>query len=144
LVFYRFSSGAACIGFQVVGKGLNRIACVLRYRCDVKCFHLGIVQLPPLLVLGFVIAYVFSVAATTPAVIFTIYALFVSTSDMFLKPLLLGRGLDTPMLVILLGAIGGMLLDGVIGLFVGAVVLALGYELFMAWLTAGEAPEQES
>jgi predicted PurR-regulated permease PerM len=95
---------------------------------------LAIAQLPPLLVLGFVIAYVWSVADTTPAVIFTIYALIVSGSDSFLKPLLLGRGLDTPMLVILLGAIGGMLMSGIIGLFIGAVILALGYELFMAWL----------
>ena len=104
---------------------------------------LAIAQLPPLLVLGFVIAYVWSVADTTPAVIFTIYALIVSGSDSFLKPLLLGRGLDTPMLVILLGAIGGMLMSGIIGLFIGAVILALGYELFMAWLNRGGA-ETES
>ena len=104
---------------------------------------LAIIQLPPLLVLGFVIAYVFSVADTTPAIIFTIYALFVSVSDTFLKPLLLGRGVETPMLVILLGAIGGMILDGVIGLFLGAVVLALGYELFMAWMVFGETQEDE-
>ena len=104
---------------------------------------LAICQLPPLLVLGFVIVYVFSVAETTPAIIFAIYALFVSVSDTFLKPLLLGRGVPTPMPVILIGAIGGMLLDGVIGLFVGAVVLALGYELFMAWLAVGEAKTDE-
>ncbi|MGB5455643.1 MAG: AI-2E family transporter [Gammaproteobacteria bacterium] len=95
---------------------------------------LAIAQLPPILVLGFVIAYVWSVSTTTPAVIFTIYALIVSGSDSFLKPLLLGRGLETPMLVILLGAIGGMLMSGIIGLFIGAVILALGYELFMEWL----------
>ena len=95
---------------------------------------LAVAQLPPLLVLGFVIAYVFSVADTTPAVIFTVYALIVSGSDSFLKPMLLGRGLKTPMLVILLGAIGGMIMSGIIGLFIGAVILALGYELFMEWL----------
>ena len=98
---------------------------------------LAIVQLPPILVLGFVIAYVWSVADTTPAVIFTIYALIVGASDNFLKPLLLGRGLKTPMLVILLGAIGGMIMSGIIGLFIGAVILALGYELFMEWLDRG-------
>jgi predicted PurR-regulated permease PerM len=95
---------------------------------------LAIAQLPPLLILGFVIAYVWSVADTTPAVIFTVYALIVSGSDGFLKPLLLGRGLKTPMLVILLGAIGGMIMSGIIGLFIGAVILALGYELFMEWI----------
>ena len=104
---------------------------------------LAIAQLPPLLVLGFVIAYVWSVAATTPAVIFTIYALIISGSDSFLKPLLLGRGLETPMLVILLGAIGGMLMSGIIGLFIGAVILALGYELFMEWLDRGDVVAEE-
>ena len=95
---------------------------------------LAIAQLPPILVLGFVCAYVFSVADTTPAVIFLIYSLIVSVSDSFLKPLFLGRGMSTPMPVILVGAIGGMMMSGIIGLFVGAIVLALGYELFIAWL----------
>ena len=104
---------------------------------------LAIAQLPPLLVLGFVIAYVWSVAETTPAVIFTVYALIVSGSDSFLKPLLLGRGLKTPMLVILLGAIGGMIMSGIIGLFIGAVILALGYELFMEWLDLGDKEAEE-
>ncbi len=99
---------------------------------------LAIAQLPPILVLGFVCAYVFSVADTTPAVIFLVYSLIVSSSDGFLKPLFLGRGMSTPMLVILLGAIGGMMMSGIIGLFVGAIVLALGYELFMAWLDKTE------
>jgi len=99
---------------------------------------LAIAQIPPILILGFVCAYVFSVADTTPAVIFMVYCIVVSSSDGFLKPLFLGRGMSTPMLVILLGAIGGMMLSGIIGLFVGAIVLALGYELFMAWLDKTE------
>ncbi len=103
---------------------------------------MAIAQLPPILVLGFVCAYVFSVAETTPAVIFLVYCLIVSSSDGFLKPLFLGRGMETPMLVILLGAIGGMMLSGIIGLFVGAIILALGYELFMAWLNKAEVVSQ--
>ncbi len=99
---------------------------------------LAIAQLPPIIVLGFVCAYVFSVADTTPAVIFLIYSIIVSGSDAFLKPLFLGRGMEIPMLVILLGAIGGMMLSGILGLFVGAIILALGYELFMAWLDKSE------
>jgi predicted PurR-regulated permease PerM len=98
----------------------------------------AIAQIPPIVILGFVSAYVFSVAETTPAVIFMIYCIIVSSSDGFLKPLFLGRGMSTPMLVILLGAIGGMMMSGIIGLFVGAIVLALGYELFMAWLDKSE------
>jgi predicted PurR-regulated permease PerM len=62
----------------------------------------------------------------------------VSVSDAFLKPLLLGRGVETPMLVILIGAIGGAIVEGIMGLFTGAVILALGYEVFMAWLAPDE------
>ena len=92
------------------------------------------IQLPPLLVLGPVAVYVFSTASTVPAVLFLIWAILVSASDTFLKPLLLGRGVDVPMLVVLLGAIGGMMMMGIIGLFLGAVILAIGYQLFIAWL----------
>jgi predicted PurR-regulated permease PerM len=99
---------------------------------------LVVIQLPALLILVPVIIYVFSVSSTTVAVVFTIWSVLVSSSDTFLKPLLLGRGLEIPMIVILLGAIGGMIAFGIVGLFVGAVVLALGYEIFHAWL--GEVP----
>lgn len=99
-------------------------------------------QLPPILILGPVAAYVFSANDTTPAVIFLVWALFVSSCDSFLKPMLMGRGVDMPMLVILLGALGGMMLSGIIGLFVGAVVLAIMYTLFMAWLE--ESAEDET
>jgi predicted PurR-regulated permease PerM len=58
----------------------------------------------------------------------------VSLIDNVLKPLLLGRGASVPMAVIFLGAIGGFVLQGIVGLFVGAIVLSLGYELFILWL----------
>jgi len=95
---------------------------------------LAILQLPPLLILGPLAIYVFSIADTTPAMLFLIWSIIVSASDAFLKPLLLGRGVDVPMLAILLGAIGGMMMSGIIGLFVGAVVLALSYKVFQALL----------
>ena len=101
---------------------------------------LAVAQLPPILILGPVAVYVFSVESTTVAVIFLVWSLLVSFSDAVLKPMLLGRGLDTPMPVVLLGAIGGMITSGIIGLFVGAVVLSVGYKLFIAWLEAGEEP----
>lgn len=105
---------------------------------------MAIAQLPPILVLGFVAAYVFSVADTTPATLFALYCVVVSVSDGFLKPMFLGRGMNTPTLVILLGAIGGMLVSGIIGLFTGAIVLALGYELFMKWLYSTEQPDDDA
>ena len=102
---------------------------------------LAIVQLPPWLVLMPIAIWYYSVAETLPATVFLIYALIVSLSDAFLKPMLLGRGLETPMLVILIGAIGGAITSGIVGLFIGAVVLALGYELFTAWLSPDEFPD---
>ena len=100
---------------------------------------LAIVQLPTILILGPIIVYVFSVADPLTASVFAIWSVLVSVSDMVLKPLLLGRGLDVPMLVILIGAIGGMLLSGIVGLFVGAVILVLGYELVEFWVTGDDA-----
>lgn len=100
----------------------------------------AIAQLPPILVLAPVIFYVFSVSSTTVAITFMIWCFVINFTDMVLKPLLLGRGVDAPMLIILLGAIGGMLLLGIAGLFIGAIVLALGYTLFQEWVMA-EEPE---
>jgi len=117
-------SGAGLMIAGVPGAGLWAIVVLM----------LAIAQLPPIILLGPIAAYYFSVADTTSAVIFLVYSIMVSSSDAFLKPLFLGRGMDIPMLVILLGAIGGMLWAGIIGLFVGAVVLALGYQLMMDWL----------
>ena len=104
---------------------------------------LAIVQLPPFLILLPIALWVFSVAEPVPATIFLIYSFIVSISDTFLKPMLLGRGVETPMLVILIGAIGGAITQGIIGLFIGAVVLSLGYELLVAWMAPDE-PETEA
>ena len=100
----------------------------------------AIIQLPPILVLGPIAFWYFSVADPVPATIFLVYSFLVSFLDGILKPMLLGRGLETPMLVILIGAIGGAIMSGIVGLFIGAVVLALGYELLVAWM-APDAPE---
>lgn len=96
---------------------------------------LTIIQLPALIIIGPIIAYVFSYSSGTEATIFAIYMLVVGASDGILKPILMGRGVDIPMLVILIGAIGGMLLMGMIGLFVGAVIFALSYKLFELWIS---------
>ncbi len=85
----------------------------------------AIIQLPVLLIMIPVVMYVFTYAGTTAAVIFTIWAILWSASDNVIKPMLMGRGIDIPMLVILLGAIGGMMLGGIIGLLIGAVLLAV-------------------
>jgi predicted PurR-regulated permease PerM len=52
----------------------------------------------------------------------------------------MSRGLDVPLAVILVGTIGGILASGIVGMFVGAVILAVGYKLFMAWLQVEAEP----
>jgi predicted PurR-regulated permease PerM len=104
---------------------------------------LAIMQLPPLLILLPLAVYAFTIADTTPAVIFLIWSILVSMSDAFLKPLFLGRGVDVPMLAVLLGAIGGMILGGIIGLFVGAVVLAITYKVLRALLVENAFEKEE-
>jgi predicted PurR-regulated permease PerM len=96
---------------------------------------LAVAQLPPILVLGPAILYLVATqAGTTVIVLFTIWSLLVSFCDAALKPLLLGRGIEMPVGVILIGAIGGLVLHGLIGLFVGAVVFSVGYRLFGGWM----------
>jgi len=96
---------------------------------------LAVAQLPALIILGPAIVYVIATSdSTVTIVLFTIWALLVGVSDSVLKPIFLGRGMEIPMPVILIGAIGGMLLSGIIGLFVGAIVLAISYKLFGAWM----------
>jgi predicted PurR-regulated permease PerM len=120
-------AGLALIGFKAIGlpaAGLFTFLVLIA----------AIVQVPALLVMIPAIILVFSTSETTPAIIFTIYSIIVALSDNILKPMLLGKGLKTPMLVILLGAIGGMLLHGIIGLFIGPVVLAIMFRMYEFWL----------
>jgi predicted PurR-regulated permease PerM len=92
----------------------------------------AIIQLPPTLVVLPVILYMFSVETTTVAVLFAIWSIVWSASDNVIKPILMGRGVEVPMLVILLGSIGGMIAFGIIGLFIGAVTLAITYKIIVA------------
>jgi predicted PurR-regulated permease PerM len=109
---------------------------------------LGIAQVPVLLVTLPVIGYLWMRGdyGTLAAVTYTVLLFLAGMLDNVLKPLMLGRGVDAPMPVILLGALGGMASSGILGMFVGAVLLALGYQIFMGWVAANPerpAPEAE-
>jgi predicted PurR-regulated permease PerM len=107
---------------------------------------LGIVQVPALLVTLPAIVYVWMSGDhdTVVAVTHTVLLILAGTIDNVLKPLLLGRGVDAPMVVILLGALGGLATSGLVGMFVGATLLAVGYQIFMWWVATNpnNAPTQ--
>lgn len=122
--------GVGFVFMGVPGAGLLVMAVLL----------LGVMQLPATLITVPVIIYVFaSQGATVWTIVFAVYVFVAGLVDNVLKPLMLGRGVSVPMPVILIGALGGMVTNGIIGLFIGPVVLAVGYELFWVWVR-GEAP----
>ena len=108
---------------------------------------LGIAQVPALLVTLPVIGYIWMSGGygTMAAATYTVLLFVAGMLDNVLKPLLLGRGVDAPMVVILLGALGGLATSGLLGMFVGATLLALGYQIFMWWVASDpdKAPQRE-
>ncbi|SCK50360.1 Predicted PurR-regulated permease PerM [Variovorax sp. HW608] len=102
---------------------------------------LGIAQVPAIIVTIPAIAWLWTRGdqSTGAAVAYTVLLLVAGMADNVLKPLMLGRGVDAPMPVILIGALGGMATAGILGMFVGATLLALGYQIFMGWVHTGPA-----
>ena len=125
-------AGLGCLVAGVPGAGLWALLVLI----------LAVVQLPTILILGPIIIYVFYTASTFPAILFAIWSILVGGCDSFLKPLLMGRGVDVPMLVVFIGAIGGFILNGIIGLFIGAIILSLGFKLFQVWLNEDMKQEE--
>jgi predicted PurR-regulated permease PerM len=99
---------------------------------------LGIAQVPALIVTLPAIGYIWSSGdySHAVAIAYTVVLFLSGMADNVLKPLMLGRGVDAPMPVILLGALGGMATAGILGMFVGATLLAQGYRIFMGWVAA--------
>lgn len=116
------------IGFVVMGIPLAGVLALV-------ALLLGIIQLPMLILTVPVVIYAFAHFGTGPAtILFAVWTIIAGLADNVLKPLLLGRGVAVPMPVVLIGALGGMVTNGIIGLFIGPVILAVGYELFMGWV----------
>lgn len=117
--------GIGFVSMGIPGAGLLALAVLL----------IGIMQLPATLITLPVIVYVFAnEGASTATIVFAIYVFVAGLVDNVLKPLLLGRGVDVPMPVVLIGALGGMVTSGILGLFIGPVILAVGYRLFWQWV----------
>ena len=126
----------ASIGFFVAGVPLAGLWAVI-------CLVLAIVQIGVGPVVIPLIIYMWSSSSTLAASLFTAYSIFVLTIDNVLKPWLLGKGAPVPMLVIFLGAIGGFIATGFVGLFLGAVILSLTYKLATEWITPEEGEKQD-
>ena len=129
VAFFQFITAGAV--FMLAGVPLPGL-------CAFAVLVIAILQLPSAIVIVPVIIYLFSVKALLPAILWTIPLLLIGLSDNVLKPLLMGKGSTVPMLVIFLGAIGGFIFSGLIGLFTGAIVLSVGYNLMVHWIGEGQ------
>lgn len=126
--------GVALLQSLLAGLGFMAVELPAAGLWALLCLLLSVAQIGVFPVLIPAVIYVFSTGDNVTGVLFTIWCILVGFTDNVLKPILLGRGVRIPMLVIFVGAIGGFLSMGIIGLFVGSVILALGYKLFLAWL----------
>jgi len=119
----------AALGFWIVGlPGAGLWAVVFLVA--------SVIQVGPIVLIPAVL-YSFAIHPTNHAVMFMIWCIIVGLSDNVLKPIFLGRGTKVPIAVIFLGVLGGFITMHILGLFVGAIVLSVGYKLLTAWLDAG-------
>jgi predicted PurR-regulated permease PerM len=135
--------GVAAIQALLIGLALLIAGIPVAGVLAIIALVLGIAQVPALVITLPCIIYIWASGdySTGAAVAHTIILLLTGMADNVLKPLMLGRGVDVPMPVILFGALGGMATGGILGMFVGATALALGYEIFMKWVAVN--PESE-
>ena len=107
---------------------------------------LAIIQIGILPVTLPAIVYMFATAEPLTATLFLIWNIVISTADNVLKPLLMGKGAAVPIPIIFIGAIGGFMASGILGLFTGAIILSIGYTLYLAWIeetpAIDDGPEQ--
>lgn len=130
--------GVAAIQALLIGVALLLAGIKVAGVLAIIALVFGIAQVPAILVTLPVIIYIWASGdySTGAAITHTIILLLTGMADNIFKPMMLGRGVKAPMPVILFGALGGMATGGILGMFVGATVLALGYELFQNWLTS--------
>ncbi len=107
-------------------------------------FILSVLQIPALVIVVPTILYLFSAMNVVPAILWSVFLLLAGASDNILKPILLGKGAPVPMLVIFLGVLGGFISFGFVGLFTGAIILSIGYRLFISWLREESAVKKIS
>jgi predicted PurR-regulated permease PerM len=138
--------GVAFIQAIVIGLCLQVASVPGAGVLTVVALVLGIAQVPAFVVTLPAIAYIWlqGEQGNAAAIGYTVVLFVAGMLDNVLKPLMIGRGVDAPMPVILLGALGGMASGGIVGMFVGATALALGYQIFMGWVAVRRGPDKPS
>ena len=138
--------GVASIQALLVGLALLLAGIPIAGVLAIVTLVLGIAQVPAAIVTLPAIVYIWASGhySTPAAILHTVILLLTGLADNVLKPIMLGRGVDVPMPVILFGALGGMATGGILGMFVGATALALGYEIFMKWVEINPEPDAVS
>ncbi|AMA59628.1 AI-2E family transporter [Bradyrhizobium sp. CCGE-LA001] len=133
--------GVAIIQALLAGVGFKLAAIPSAGLLAIIVMLLSIVQIGAAVVFLPVVIWVWMSMDVMPALLFTIFFAIVGLLDNILKPLVMGRGLTTPTLVILVGVIGGTIAHGIIGLFIGPIILAVAWELVAAWIRIERAVE---
>ena len=124
----------AVIQSFVMGAGMVLAGVPLAGLWAVVVLFWSVVQLPTIILVIPLLIFIWTDLETGWAVFWTIFFVLSGGIDNLLKPILMGQGLPVPMFIIFLGAIGGLLWNGIIGLFIGSIVLSLGYKLLTYWL----------
>ena len=134
----------AIVQTALVGLGLAVVDVPFATILTAVVFLLAIAQLGPVIVILMIpiVMWVYSRSGAGWGTGFLVWAIFCTTIDNFLRPLLIKRGVDLPILLVFAGVIGGLIAFGVIGLFIGPVVLAVAHTLLVEWVLAGEPSER--
>ena len=130
--------GVAVIQTSLMGVGLVLADIPLAAVWIILILVMTIAQVPVLIFNIFMIIYLFAFRDPLPAALWSLYFIVMGLIDNIFKPMIMGKGADVPMLVIFLGAIGGFMAFGFIGLFLGAILLSLAYKLYLTWVSMEE------
>ena len=128
--------GVALIQTTIIGIGFLLAGVPYAGLWTLVVFMFAVLQLPASFVVIPVVVYLFSEKEMLPAILWSVFLFLGGISDNIIKPILLGKGASVPILVIFIGVVGGFILSGFIGLFTGAVVMSIGYKLFVGWINS--------
>ena len=122
----------------VGGIGLRLVGLPYAALLTAMMFVLCLIQLGPALVLVPAVIWLYYSGAALPATVLLLFTLVATTVDQFIRPFLISRGVDLPLLLILTGVVGGLIAFGILGIFIGPTVLAVAYTLLNSWMAEAD------